>query len=57
VLKIGEVKYMYINYENQLNMAKTCGNNSPHFAIVAMYDDLRAQAVFVSQYAYRIDAF
>ncbi|MEI6587660.1 MAG: hypothetical protein WCO05_01795 [Candidatus Moraniibacteriota bacterium] len=48
---------MYIIHENQLNMAKTCGNNSPHFAIVAMYDDLRAQAVFVSQYAYRIDAF
>lgn len=50
MIKMGKVKYMQRYHKNQLNMAKTRGNYSPLFTIVAIDNDLRVRAVFVSTY-------
>jgi len=50
MLKITKVKYMQKYHKNQLDMVKVWGNRSPLFAIVAIDNYLRAQAVFVSKY-------
>jgi len=50
MLKISKVEYMQRYHKNQLDMVKVWGNRSPLFTIVAIDNDLRVQAVFVSKY-------